>query len=1140
MRLKFALRRGAVVFALATCITAMAANPGYGSVKSEPLHVDFGSVDFVDVAKAAFDSTRDFYFIVFDEEPLATYRGDLPGLAQAPTRISPISGRERLDVQSLQAREYVEFLQQRQASHMAQVESRLRRTVPTEWSYQLAVNAVLVSISPLEAGAIRRLSGVRRVERMETYELNTDFGPELVGAPGVWDGSAPAGGVGSRGEGAVIGVIDSGINFESPSFAAEGPLTGHVHQNPLGSAFLGTCAPGGVDEGRCNNKLVGAHDFVFAVCSLASNPCGPPGAWIDEPSAEDNGGHGTHVASTAAGNALNVALPGSAFTVAISGVAPHANIVAYDGCYTRASDGAGLCPGAATLASVEQAIADGIVDTISYSIGGGAEPWSDIVSQGFRAAHAAGILVSASAGNSGPGPFTLGHVEPWTITVGASTHSRNFYRFALDVTRGDSEAAPTDVRFAPGTGGSLLPVAGLQAPIVLSPGYAVSATVGNDGCLVEDSSPYVADQFSGEVVVIRRGGCFFTEKAANAEAAGAVGVIIANNQGATTLTAPGGTPAAGIPMVGVSENDGLAIRDAILGDAGPGPTAVDLDGVPETVLRAADVMAGFSSRGPHAFEQLKPDITAPGSLILAAYVPNPDSTNIISGTSMAQPHVSGASLLLRSLHPDWSPTAVKSALTLSSVGGVLKQDGATASDPFDRGAGRLDASRASHVGLVMDVSDAEYAAANPFEGADLAALNLPNIATWSCSGMCEFQRTVSSVRDTTVNWTASVSGVTGAVVPSSFSLAPGTSQTLTIALDGTSLVPGVFNFGAIELTPTEAGVSSATLPVAVRGGPPRLAVLPDSEVSFSLANSGTSSFAVDVSNVGNPTLAWSVVEGLASYDLLNLGQLGTGARTQFFSSFAIGQYNAQYFRVNVPTRIDVLRANGFVLPVAGSLGGENGLATAVSFAVFGNADSGPRPSGHPEGGAEPVWAFSVPLVAPDVPDGVDLTNNNIQLDLAAAGAPDLLLEPGEYWFMAYPTLPGSGTGGNVSNPLWAWRYSDSAPVGAYPVGIFPFFDADFSGRPATNFSSRIEGSAECGAAWLSYDITSGSLAFNQGTEVEVTLNAAGLPEEEVQQAQVCVSSNGGDPAAPLLAVPVTLAIDNAIFSDGFETPPPPP
>ena len=204
--------------------------------------------------------------------------------------------------------------------------------------------------------------------------LDTDVGPGLIGAPAVWDGSV-GGGTGHRGEGIVFGILDSGINFGSPSFAAVDPIDGYAHVNPLGSGnFLGTCAPGGIDAGRCNDKLIGGYDFV---CAAPGNTCGAANI-REEPGFGDTNGHGSHVASTAAGNHRDAELLGNVSR--ISGVAPRANIVAFDICYTNTATGQGLCPNTSAVAAVNQAIADGVVDVINYSIGGGASPWSEAVS----------------------------------------------------------------------------------------------------------------------------------------------------------------------------------------------------------------------------------------------------------------------------------------------------------------------------------------------------------------------------------------------------------------------------------------------------------------------------------------------------------------------------------------------------------------------------------------------------------------------------------------------------------------------------------------------------------------------------------------------------------------------------------------
>src|SRR5690606_32365447 len=282
--------------------------------------------------------------------------------------------------------------------------------------------------------------------------------------------------------------------------------------------FLGTCAAGQVDEGRCNDKLIGGYDFV---CGAPGNTCSNP-AFREEPGFGDSNGHGSHTASTAGGNRRDVEFGGH--DLRISGVAPRANIIAFDICYTNIATGQGLCPNVSAVAAVNQAIADGLVDVINYSIGGGASPWSEAVSLAFLNAVDAGIYVAASAGNSGPGPNTMGHLEPWVSSTAASQHGRGDFLTVLEVTGPQPVPEPPGpVITNPGSNGVAQDTAiPGTSPLVVSAGIDSAA----DGCL---PNPYPADSLDGAIVVIRRGTCPFSEKVANATAAGAVAVVIANN-----------------------------------------------------------------------------------------------------------------------------------------------------------------------------------------------------------------------------------------------------------------------------------------------------------------------------------------------------------------------------------------------------------------------------------------------------------------------------------------------------------------------------------------------------------------------------------------------------------------------------------
>ncbi|MGH8082390.1 MAG: S8 family serine peptidase, partial [Lysobacter sp.] len=358
------------------------------------------------------------YIVLYKEAPLSTYHGEVAGLP-APQRLAGAqnansasaaksTGDGRVDVRSAQARNYVQHLDRVQRDHESGIRALLGRPLNIERRMQHAVNGVVTRMSQNEAARIAKLPGVELVEEYREYPLATDVGPQLIGAPALWH-AAP---VNYRGEGVVVGVLDTGINFGSPAFAAVDD-TGYHHVNPNGSGnYLGTCAPGGADEGRCNDKLIGGYDFV---CGPPGNTCGVPGI-REEPGFGDTNGHGSHTASTAAGNAWTANFKGR--DIRISGVAPHANIIAYDICYTNIATGQGSCPNTSAVAAVDQAIADG-VDVINYSIGGGASPWGESVSLAFLNASDAGIFIAAAAGNSGPGASTMGHQEPWTSTTAA-------------------------------------------------------------------------------------------------------------------------------------------------------------------------------------------------------------------------------------------------------------------------------------------------------------------------------------------------------------------------------------------------------------------------------------------------------------------------------------------------------------------------------------------------------------------------------------------------------------------------------------------------------------------------------------------------------------------------------------------------
>lgn len=843
------------------------------------------------------------YIVMFRDAPLATYKGGVEGIA-APARKGA-----SLDAQSASALQYVDYLEAKQDAYQASIEQALGRALSVDFRMQHALNAIVATMTPQEAEAVARMPDVALVDSNRHVPLDTDVGPGLIGATNVWAGIPRYFGTAAssaRGEGVVVGIIDSGINFGSPSFAATDPNDGYVHTNPNGTGvFLGTCLAGQVDAGRCNDKLIGGYDFV---CGAPGNQCGQPNI-REEPGFGDTSGHGSHTASTAAGNNRTQVFNGA--TVTFSGVAPRANVIAYDVCYTNTSTGQGLCPGVSSAAAVNQAIQDG-VDVINFSIGGGVSPWNDAVSVAFLNATEAGIFVAASAGNSGPGAATLGHVEPWTTASAAAQHGRGSYGFNMTVT-GPTNPPPANLQaiaLNPATGGveaGPMP----STPVIVSPGIDTT----NDGC-----AAFPAGTFTGAIAVVRRGTCGFYNKAINAQNAGAVAVVIANNQAGAILPSvapnPAGSPPVTVPAFGALQTDSNALRDYAA--ANPGVTA-SLASV--VIPNVADALAAFSSRGPSNFDLLKPDITAPGVNVLAAYAGTTitgfeNLITTISGTSMASPHTAGAAALMRQLHPTWTVMEIKSALQLTATDSVLLQDQVTPANPHAGGAGRVQVDVAARSSLVLDETRARFLAANPATGGSPAQLNLASLLSANCPTTCTFTRTVRSTFSRRHTWQVSASGLNMTVSPRTFTLNPGQTQQITVTVNNTGApADGTYRFGRLEFSPAPSLLRDNTLPrlrmnvgVSVPTPPPAPTPITNGQVvQISGAAGSNQYFSIEVP-AGQAQLRVVTAGGTGDLDLyVRRGELPGAA----FDCASEGGTNAETCTINAPV------AGTFFIRIAG-------------------------------------------------------------------------------------------------------------------------------------------------------------------------------------------------------------------------------
>lgn len=746
--------------------------------------------------------TEGYWIVTLDDAPLATYTGGVAGLDAT----SPLAtGAAQIDVDAADSVDYVSYLADKQDETIAAISARLGRTIDVKFRFTNATNGISVWLTPEEASQVLRLPGVADIEKNRVTKLTTDLGPVFIGAGAVWDGSAT--GVGTQGEGVVVGIIDSGINPGNPSFAATGD-DGYTHVNPFGDGnFRGACDPTNTDQYQdvfsCNAKLIGAYDF-FA---------------DDDPSginSLDHDGHGSHTASTSAGNVVFDAGPNGE---TVSGVAPHANIISYRTCGDE-SLGLGYCTSTGAVAAVDQAIADG-VDVLNYSIGSEtpSDPWTSADDLAFLAARAAGIFVAHSAGNEGPGVGTVGSpAAPWVAQVAAMTHNRPSLNM-LTAMAGGSTAPPADMFGRSGT------TTEYTANVVYAgdlPRYLLDAgAVNNAICAVGDpddgisESPWPAGTFSGEIVVCDRGSYARVEKSENVAFSGAGGFIHADTGGGEVADFHV------IPGIHIDQAEGQLVRDWVTGwdetSGDPQPTATITAAVPDP-----DATASFSSRGPNAStggDTLMPTIGAPGVAIWAAHGKYGETTyTYLSGTSMASPHIAGAAALMTAVHPDWTPAEIQSALeTTASTTDLHKEDGITPADVFDVGSGRVRVDVAVNAGLVLDEAQEDYTDADPAVGGDPTSINNPHLASGACLLQCSFVRSVTSTASTAVTWsvTADFAGAVTAT-PSNFTIAPGASQDIQFDVDVTSLPTGSYAFGEIRLTPDVGSVPAAHFPMAIQ------------------------------------------------------------------------------------------------------------------------------------------------------------------------------------------------------------------------------------------------------------------------------------------------------------------------------------
>ncbi len=534
--------------------------------------------------------------------------------------------------------------------------------------YTVSLNGYSALLTPKQVDAIKLQKGVLHVYEDQMRQPQTDSSGKFLGLTA--RGGAYASGF--TGENVVVGVIDTGIWPEHPSFADNGTY-GPSPIGPLPCEFGNTAHNAADAAFTCNNKLLGARQELDTYRALI-------GADPDEfDSARDDSGHGTHTASTAAGNKNVQAVMYGDPIAKITGIAPRARIVAYKGLGNLGGFTSDLA------AAIDQAVADG-VDVINYSIGSGPGlPGPDDLA--FLFAADAGVFVAISAGNDGPGPETVGNpaTMPWVTSVGASTQSR-FFEGVITLGNGHHYK-----------GASLTPELGWTSLVD-------AAAAGDELC-----TPGALDAkvVTGKIVLCKRGVVGRVEKSLAVFEAGGVGMIQYNADNVDNLF----TDTHWVPSVHVDNKPGLAIKRYISRASHPRAridTKTSSGSPKRTKWNPAPSMTIFSSRGPNAVapDVIKPDVTAPGLQILAGNSPYPDAGDVpgelfqaIAGTSMSGPHVAGIYALLKQAHPEWSAAEAKSALMTTASQDISDNDRVHRAGPFAAGAGHVESGRPLGQGL---------------------------------------------------------------------------------------------------------------------------------------------------------------------------------------------------------------------------------------------------------------------------------------------------------------------------------------------------------------------------------------------------------------------------------------------------------
>ncbi|KAK0574537.1 hypothetical protein LWI29_025166 [Acer saccharum] len=690
------------------------------------------------------------------------------------------------------------------------------------YNYKHSFSGFAAKLTDSQAQQLSEFPGVVRVIRNRILSLKTTRSWDFLGlsshSPNLLHTS-------NMGEGVIVGLLDTGLWPESKAFSDEGlgPIPSHWKGgSESGDQFKATI--------HCNRKIIGARWFIDGFLAEYGESFNK--SEVHEFfSPRDAIGHGTHTSSTAAGSLVhNVSYNDLGFGT-IRGGAPRARLAMYKVCWNV---NRGQCASADILKAFDEAIHDG-VDVISLSIAGQNPLFSEVdeyngIAIGSFHAVAKGITVVCAAGNEGPSAETVKNTAPWIITVAASTIDRSF---PAPITLGNNETLVGQGIFTE----KEIDFTGLV--------YAEETRlrVASEG--ESQNPPLDASLVAGKVVLIFPSPYHRLPNATKfVKAAGAVGIIFARTPDDTLLPCDND-----FPCIEVDFNIGTKILLYARSTRSP---VVKLSPVKTFVGQPLSAnVAYFLSRGPNSIAPaiLKPDIAAPGVNIIAASSPLgqyfDNGFDMLTGTSMATPHVSGIVALLKSAHPDWSPAAIKSALVTTAwkngpSGSPIFAHGASQklADPFDLGGGVVNPNKAAVPGLVYDMTTADYIhylcamsyinsaisrltgkpTLCPGKKPSILDVNVPSVTIPSLSNCTTLTRTVTNVGEATKTiYKAAIEpplGIMVSVNPEVLVFDAATKKiSYRVTVSKTYQVNTGFFFGSLTWT---NGVHAVRIPISVK------------------------------------------------------------------------------------------------------------------------------------------------------------------------------------------------------------------------------------------------------------------------------------------------------------------------------------